>query len=89
MCIPFFLQTEKDQFVHRLIGGLGASKSDSRTGYYSTLVGLLSIIQTNEYPTIADLFEMMDKKLEVTKKCQSMKNVSNFRFYSELSFKNC
>lgn len=76
----FFLQTDKVQNVRRLINGLGSSKSDARTGFYSTLVGLLSTNQADEYPTIANLFEVMDDKLEVTEKRTSIKNVSNFKF---------
>lgn len=60
-----YFQTEKVQYVGRLITGLGSSKSDARTGVYTTLVGLLSTIQPDEYPTISDLFSLMDAKLKM------------------------
>lgn len=70
------LQTEKSRYVRRLIMGLGSTKSDSRTGYYTTLVGLLSTTQAEEYPTIADLFALMDEKLIVTTSLTNLTTVS-------------
>lgn len=50
--------------LNRLVRGLGASTSDSRTGFYSALVALLSTLP-DEYPTITNLFEIMEAKLRV------------------------
>lgn len=48
----------------------------------------MSTIQTDEYPTISDLFGVMDAKLEVTGSIQNMKNVSKTKenpcFFSAL-----
>lgn len=52
------------QNVRRLVRGLGASTSESRTGFYAALVALLSTAQ-DEYPTIANLFELMEATLHV------------------------
>lgn len=50
----------------RLVRGLGASTSDSRTGFYSALVALLSTVPSDGYPTITNLFEIMETKLSVS-----------------------
>lgn len=50
--------------------GLGASSSSSRTGFYTTLVGLLSQTadaNTNEYPSVHQVIEVMEKELSVSK----------------------
>lgn len=78
-CVCVCFQDEKVRYVRRLIIGLGSSKSDARTGFYTTLVGLLTTIQTDEYPKITDLFALMDAKLEVTGSLQNMKNVSKLK----------
>lgn len=50
--------------MKRLVRGLGASTSESRTGFYSTLVAFLSIFR-NEYPNVATLFDFMETTLSV------------------------
>lgn len=50
--------------MKRLVRGLGASTSESRTGFYSTLVAFLSSSR-NIYPQVATLFELMETTLSV------------------------
>lgn len=57
-------QIENVRNVRRLVRGLGASTSDSRSGYYAALVAFLSTAQ-DEYPTLKNLFELMDATLSV------------------------
>lgn len=57
-------QVEKVRNIRRIVRGLGASTSDSRTGFYAALVAYLSTAQ-DEYPTISNLFELMDATLSV------------------------
>lgn len=57
-------QVEKVRNIRRIVRGLGASTSDSRTGFYAAFVAYLSTAQ-DEYPTISNLFELMDATLSV------------------------
>lgn len=63
--------------LQRLVRGLGASSSSSRAGFYTALVGLLS--QTaQEYPTVTEVIEVMEKELSVSKVgCNSKVSASN------------
>lgn len=54
----------KVRHLRRLVRGLGASTSDSRTGFYTTLVALLST-NLDDYPSVSKLFELMDASLSV------------------------
>lgn len=58
-------QIDKVRNLKRLIRGLGASTSDSRTGFYTTLVAYLSTTSDDDYPSITTLFEFMDATLNV------------------------
>lgn len=53
--------------LQRLIRGLGASSSSSRSGFYTTLVGLLSQVTADEYPSVSQVIEVMEKELSVSK----------------------
>lgn len=53
--------------LQRLVRGLGASSSSSRTGFYTTLAGLLSQPAADEYPTVNQVIEVMEKELSVSK----------------------
>lgn len=55
---------EKVRNVRRIVRGLGASTSNSRTGFFATLVALLTSAQ-DDYPTVTNLFELMDATLSV------------------------
>lgn len=57
-------KVEKVRNVRRLVRGLGASTSESRTGFYAALVAFLSTAH-DDYPTITNLFELMDASLSV------------------------
>lgn len=77
--IQYILQMKKNEFkflfilifqairarnLRRLVRGLGASTSDSRTGFYSTLVALLST-NSDDYPSVTTIFEVMDAALSI------------------------
>lgn len=66
-----------------MIRGVGASSSVSRTGFYTTLVGFLSSHADTESPTIAHIFEVMDKQLHVGKGTSSDKVIASKRIYFE------
>lgn len=51
--------------IRRLIRGLGASTSDSRSGFFAALVALLTTNIHDDYPTITNLFELMDASLRI------------------------
>ncbi|XP_031636245.1 myb-binding protein 1A [Contarinia nasturtii] len=57
-------QVEKVRNVRRFVRGLGASTSDSRSGFYAALVAFLAT-NPDDYPTITNLFELMDVTLSV------------------------
>lgn len=59
-----FFKAQEVRHVRRLIRGLGASTSDSRTGFYTTLVAYLSTARDDQ-PTISTLFEFMEATLSV------------------------
>lgn len=50
--------------MNRLIRGLGAATSESRTGFYTTLVALLSTTN-DEYISVSTLLEIMESQLSV------------------------
>lgn len=60
-----------------MIRGVGASTSDSRTGFYTTLVAFLSLPSQHESPTITEVFDVMDKQLSVGKGSTSDKEDSD------------
>lgn len=60
----FCPKIEKVRSVGRLVRGLGSSTSNSRTGFFTALVALLSTAP-DDYPTITNLFELMEAKLKV------------------------
>lgn len=50
--------------MKRLIRGLGAATAESRTGFYTTLVAILST-SSEDYPSLETLFDIMDTTLSV------------------------
>lgn len=58
-----YLQEEQGRNVKRLVRGLGAATAESRTGFYTTLVALLS--SSADYPSLETLFSIMDATLSV------------------------
>lgn len=64
----FQIDKNRQYSLQRLVRGLGASSSSSRTGFYTAFVGLLSQPLTdNEYPSINHVIDVMEKELSVSK----------------------
>lgn len=59
--------------LQRMIRGVGASTSVSRTGFYTTLVAFLSLAGQDDSLTVAHVFEVMEKQLHVGKGTSSEK----------------
>lgn len=53
--------------MQRLIRGVGAASSVSRTGFYTTLVAFLSLPSDDEALSVSAIFEVMEKQLHVRK----------------------
>ena len=66
--------------VRRLVRGLGASTSDSRSGFFAALVALLTTVH-DDYPTISNLFELMDASLSVGELTSTLDKVSGMKIF--------
>lgn len=67
------LLQEVSYSLQRMVRGVGASTSVSRTGFYTTLAAFLSLPEQNDALTVAHIFEVMDKQLHVGKGASSEK----------------
>lgn len=84
--LSFMICQEISYSLQRMIRGVGASTSVSRTGFYTTLVAFLSLSGPEESVTVTHIFEVMEKQLHVGKGTSSEKVGRHIDYSHDLQF---